>query len=133
MTTIEALSATSFFMLVVEGKNMITARHLFLPYRPMPDEPNYFMVMDLWLYSDDSIGFSGRLNKKGCGCEQECGKFGKQIAMCFDSKPSRLATESEYLAARQKTLASGIVLPLPNDFLPALVVSQKLRYGSRKC
>ena len=100
---------------------MVTKGSLFLPYRPMPDEPNYFMVIDLWVYGDGSIGFVENWRiKKGCGCDYKCGKGWKQISACFDSKPIRLATQSEYLAARQKTLASGVVLPLPDDNLPAL-------------
>ena len=101
-------------------ENMVTEGSLFLPYRQMPDKLNYTMVIDLWTYADGSIGFSGRPNKKGCGCEQECGKLRKQISACFDSRPIKLATKLEYLAAREETLASGVVLPLPDDFLPAL-------------
>lgn len=79
------------------------------------------MVIDLWVYSDGSIGFrQHRKVKKGCGCDYKCEKGWNLIAKCFDSKPIKLATKSKYLAARQKTLASGVVLPLPDNNLPAL-------------
>jgi len=85
----------------------------------MPDEIYYWMVVDLWIYRDGTIGFSNH-PKRQCDCTKKCKKNQETISACFDAQPIRLCTQSEYLKAREKTINSNISFPLPNKFLPSL-------------
>lgn len=70
------------------------------------NEPNYSMAIDLWVYRNGSIGFHRDLLI--------------DRSLCNTKRPIRLANLEEYLKAREKTIATNIFLPLPNEYLPAL-------------
>ncbi len=71
-------------------------------FRPLTyNEPNYSMAIDLWWHDNGQIGFNccPRIDKYKC---------------------VRLVNVKEFNEARQKTLETGVYLPLPNEYLPAL-------------